>query len=150
MSIEFNLPLAREFALFALLSLATAQGAKAAEPPAGTPGSTKESAIEVCKPAGEREYLARLSCANGEAPTYERIGSLGARIERQARDGESEQTFEERLNSAPLKAGQIDRHIVDGYALQCGTTKHLLHFDMYHCNQAQSGEAPAGFTLRRE
>jgi hypothetical protein len=35
----------------------------------------------------------------------------------------------------PLQPGEVDYHVVDGYAVTCGTSKRLIYLDMYHCHQ---------------
>lgn len=43
----------------------------------GEPLGSKENPVRADMPAGQRAYLARLRCTNGEPPTWTRIGNLG-------------------------------------------------------------------------
>ncbi|MBP6749521.1 MAG: hypothetical protein KA144_07780 [Xanthomonadaceae bacterium] len=72
----------------------------------GTLGS-ETNPIRARGPQGQRDYLARLRCANGRAPEFERGGSLGL--------------------------GPYDR-IVDLFTLHCenGPVRQVT-MDMYHC-----------------
>jgi hypothetical protein len=86
------------------------------------PLGTMENPVRVGGPEGERAYIARLRCANGEAP---RIGQRG---------------------SAGIGAfGSI----VDVFPLDCGAAapgRFSLVMDMYHDEHVET-RAPAGFTL---
>ena len=53
----------------------------AAEPPAtgiDGLGMSVAQAVEVCEPAGERRYLARLVCPDQSHPEFRRIGNLAS------------------------------------------------------------------------
>ncbi|HYJ29589.1 MAG TPA: hypothetical protein VEW25_04535 [Allosphingosinicella sp.] len=88
--------------------------------PLGTP----ENPVRVGGPDGERAYIARLRCADGNAP---QIGP--------------------RANAGVGAFGTI----VDVYPLDCGSAapgRFQLVMDMYHEEHRES-RAPAGFTLVR-
>lgn len=140
---------------FAVVFLAAAANASEPTPsPQSEPialGLTAEAAIEVCDPAGERQYLARLVCPNSEHPSFERIGSMGMR--NQTPQGLSEKEQQEMLQALferrPMKPGDPDYHVLDGYDVTCGDTSTTLYLDMYHCGQEPPTTAPPGFTLIR-
>lgn len=71
------------------------------------PLGSESNPIRAKGPQGQRDYLARLRCANGRAPEFERGGSLGL--------------------------GPYDR-IVDLFTLHCenGPVRQVT-MDMYHC-----------------
>ena len=123
---------------------------------ASTPiGSTKQAAIEVCMPGGEREYLSRLRCEDGSPPNFERVGSYGSRNPLpEAKTGESGEEYAKRvsgsssaLRGAPLKPGETDYHVVDCYRLSCKGIQSTLFMDMYHCAGKPLSVAPAGFSI---
>lgn len=72
---------------------------------------TVTNPVRVLMPEGEREYLHRLRCANGSAPTFERQGSAGI--------------------------GPYGK-ILDIYSVQCGAEFSSIYMDMYHCSEEQS------------
>jgi hypothetical protein len=140
------------WALFMSLSLAgCASPNQPADPkPTAGLGETKATAIEVCKPMGQRAYLSRLVCADGTRPTFTRIGSFGSRTkepENMSKE-QSSAVLDAMLTGRALKPGEIDLHIVDGYEVACGAVKRTLYMDMYHCQSPPPEQAPAGFTLR--
>jgi hypothetical protein len=139
-------------AALALLSCAQ-PGPPAQAPSAGPPGASKASAIEVCLPPGEVDYLSRLVCENGQAPTFRRIGSFGTRTERPPNLSDAE--FMKLaagsmpwLRGAALKAGEPDFHMIDGYELLCSEAKRTVYLDMYHCAAGPTAATPEGFRLR--
>lgn len=107
-------------------------------------------AIEVCMPTGQRAYLARLVCASGEPPSYKRVGSFGNRnaFPKNLPPGEERALFERVMRGEPMKPGEVDYHVVDGYELACGETRRIVYLDMYHCHQPAPAVVPHGFTLR--
>lgn len=109
-------------------------------------GEHRGAAIEVCKPDGERAYLARLVCLTGEAATFDRLGTYGPRNDLPADQPLSEQVASARRD--PLLPGEVDYHVVDGYEVTCGAAKRLIYLDMYHCHQPPPNTAPPGFSLR--
>lgn len=118
--------------------------------PGPPPGETKRTAIEVCMPAGERAYLSRLQCANGEPVRFRRVGNFGPRTEIPANMPESESSalLEKMLRREAPKPGEPDFHIVDGYEVTCGASKRLIYLDMYHCQQPPPEVAPGGYVLK--
>lgn len=115
-------------------------------------GESKSAAIEVCKPSGQRAYLARLVCADGTRPTFSRIGSFGSRVEppENMTKEQSNAVLEAMMTGRALKAGEADHHVVDGYEVSCGAVKRTIYMDMYHCQSAPPERAPAGFTLQNK
>ncbi|WP_139202825.1 hypothetical protein [Pseudoxanthomonas sp. GM95] len=134
--------------MLALLSLGSLQLLHAQEQPV-SPGSTKESSIEVCDPAGERAYLGRLICKDDSHPQFKRLGSVGMRQD--LPPNLSEDAMADALMSSmggeKIKPGELDHHTVDSYSVECGSDKTVLFLDMYHCDAAAPQEAPAGFRL---
>lgn len=109
-------------------------------------GTTMATAVEVCKPDGERKYLRRLRCPDGSVPTFQRSGSGSSRTvppEELDPDQRMELVFADR----PLAPGEPDYHIVDYYDVRCGNTVTEVVMDMYHCHQAEPTEAPRGFSI---
>jgi len=85
------------------------------------PLGSRENPVRVCGPTGERAYLARLRCADGNAPRVGQRASVGA---------------------GPY------RTILDLYPLDCGAAapgQVELVMDMYH-DEPESA-APSGFTI---
>jgi hypothetical protein len=88
----------------------------------GQPLGSADNPIRTYMPEGQRAYLARLRCANGQAPAANRIGSMGA---------------------GPYGS------IVDAYRVTCaGSTPAAseLHMDMYHPTYTENA-APPGFNI---
>lgn len=114
------------------------------------PGGAKASAIEVCMPGGERQYLSMLVCAGGQRPTFHRTGSVGERHPLPAglTDKQLSAQLDRSLRGAPLEPGEVDAHVVDAYEVSCGEVKRQVFMDMYHCPQPAATVAPAGFSLR--
>ena len=115
-------------------------------------GYTKEEAIEVCDPKGQRAYLSALVCPNGSRPDFCRVGNFGERtpidIEGELTPEQEAQLVDRIMNkNAILASGEKDYHIVDGYEVTCGNDKHLIYMDMYHCQQPAPTHAPKGFTF---
>lgn len=100
-------------------------------PAAGPPGSIgiDTSAVgsyiypvQANGPTGQLEYLLRLVCPSGKAPTFARNGSVGA---------------------------GVDRHIMDLYAVRCGEGYDVrVYMDYYH-NERELRPIP-GFTILPE
>ena len=113
-------------------------------------GRTREQAIEVCKPDGQRAYLARLVCPDQSHPKFERRGSVGPRNDL-PKDLPQEQMMQRLLGDrfAPLADGATDHHMIDAYAVQCGKTTHTLYLDLYHGQTPAPDTAPEGFTILR-
>ena len=88
----------------------------------GQPLGSQKNPIRAEMPAGERAYLARLRCSNGEPPRFERMGSFG--------DG-------------PYG------NILDGYSVNCGAAapgQVEVFIDMYHRGHIEQQAVP-GFTI---
>ena len=86
------------------------------------PFGSQQNPVRVTMPAGERAYLARLRCSDGQAPQFERMGSFGA---------------------GPYG------NILDGYTVDCGAAapgKVQIFMDMYHGGYVETRPVP-GFTI---
>ena len=78
--------------------------------------------VRVHRPEGERAYLARLRCANGQGAQFERVGNTGL---------------------GPYGM------IVDAYDVRCPDSSpatSVIHLDMYHPAHTET-RAPSGFTI---
>jgi hypothetical protein len=108
---------------------------------------SKENPVEVCKPAGQREYLSNLVCASGATPTFKRIQNVGLRNESSTNiAGSKDGAYLERMISgAKLQPGEVDTHVVDEYEVMCSDKKSIVYLDMYHCFDQLANIAPAGF-----
>jgi hypothetical protein len=87
------------------------------------PLGSKENPIRSDMPAGERAYLERLRCSDGNAPAFERAGSVG---------------------TGPYGG------ILDLYNLRCLSGQPAtssVYVDMYHSNYAEDEPVP-GFTIK--
>lgn len=147
-----RLPHRRAHCLLALAAaLAASAGAQAQEPAAAAAadfGRTKEAAIEVCKPDGQRRYLARLVCPDSSHPRFERQGSVGERVDApEDEEVDLEAKLEAMSGFSALKPGQRDFHMVDRYLVDCNGQRTALYLDMYHCDTPVPRIAPTGFTL---
>ena len=92
--------------------------ADAAEHPLGS----SENPVRASMPAGQRAYLNRLRCADGSAPSYNRVGNFG--------EG-------------------VYGNIVDGYQVTCpGKEPQMVVMDMYHSGYVENRPVP-GFTIVR-
>lgn len=133
--------------LFAALACAIGTAASA-EPPSA--GDTKATAIEVCRPAGQREYLSRLVCPNGAVPALRRAGSFGMRDELppDASGAMLAEQIEKSMSFAPHVPGTPHHHVVDGFEVACGEDKRMIYLDMYHCEGKAQDAVPARLTLR--
>ena len=134
---------------FATLTLLCGFSIYAQEPTKSAFGISKENAIEVYKPNGERAYLARLICPDSSHPTFDRIGSVGMRHDFPSDMSEDDQMKEmmAAMTGQKLEPGQADRHMIDGYTVQCGSEGKTLYLDMYHCDAPAPNQAPDGFTI---
>lgn len=114
--------------------------------PGETLGRTKHLAIEVCQPAGERAYLSRLRCADGQAPRFERSGNVGPRHD--IKPGTPDSVLLDQMDMhRPLPPGEVDYHVIDLYEVVCSDQTHEIYMDMYHCTGPQTKAPPAGFTM---
>lgn len=78
--------------------------------------------VRAAMPQGQRAYLARLRCADGQKPAFERIGSMGI---------------------SPFG------NIVDGYSVRCEGSEPAdatVYMDMYHAGHVETRAVP-GFTI---
>lgn len=124
----------------------------AAPAPKGDPllGRSKDHAIDVCGPPGQRAYLSSLRCAvDGQTPTFDRAGNVGSRNE-PAADVEESVLWQQMDPRRPLRRGEIDYHIVDRYRVVCADGEQSLYLDMYHCAGPQTSSPPSGFTMTLE
>lgn len=115
-------------------------------PAPAAPGLSRETALEVCEPKGERAYLSRLRCADGSSPSYHRGGSVGFRnpVETEAED---EIAGRQMLEREPVAPGQLDYHMIDVYEVACPEKHYEIYLDMYHCEQPPPQVAPEGLAL---
>ena len=104
-------------------------------------GISKERAVEVCLPPGEKAYLGGLRCPDGSAPKPHRIGSLGSRM--QPIDPNDPRILLQMDPERPLAPGEPDLHIVDAVEAHCPGAVYTLFLDMYHCPAAPQ-PAPDG------
>lgn len=103
-------------------AVSPAESARVAARLADKPLGSAQNPVRADMPAGQRAYLSRLRCANGRAPTFDRIGSFG--------DG-------------PYGS------IIDGYSVVCAGSspaESVVHMDMYHSGHAEAAAVP-GFTI---
>ena len=92
-------------------------------------GLTKQTAIKVCDPGGERDYLSKLRCPGGGTPQFNRVGNVGPR-----NPGPGTNMALMINSKVVLPAGVIDEHIIDEYEVTCaGGVKTKVYMDMYHC-----------------
>src|ERR1700676_2945531 len=94
-------------------------------------GRSKERAIEVCLPPGEKAYLAGLRCSDGARPVPTRVGSIGSRTE--PLDPNDPRILLQMDPERPLAPGEPDFHIIDAVEAHCPGAVTTLFFDMYHC-----------------
>jgi len=84
------------------------------------PLGSKKNPVRCFMPGGEREYLGRLRCPDGKAPSFGRVGSFG---------------------SGPYGT------IIDGYRVQCdGMKDRMVFMDMYHKDHVELKPVP-GFKI---
>ncbi len=86
------------------------------------PLGSRDNPVRSYLPQGQRAYLDRLRCADGNAPVYERSGNLGP---------------------------GIYQTIIDNYAVDCGESapgKVNIVMDLYHPDYVEI-QPVAGFTI---
>ncbi|HEY0324397.1 MAG TPA: hypothetical protein VGC46_00280 [Allosphingosinicella sp.] len=86
------------------------------------PLGSQENPVRAAMPPGQRAYLQRLRCSNGQAPAFNRIGNFGV---------------------------GVYGNIVDGYRVLCrGATpaESVVYMDMYHNGHVEERPVP-GFTI---
>jgi hypothetical protein len=98
--------------------------------PAGF-GLSKDRAVEVCLPPGEKAYLTELRCGDGSKPQTHRVGSVGSRT--QPVDPNDPRILLQMDPEQPLRPGEPDFHIVDAFEARCPGANYTLFLDMYHC-----------------
>ena len=107
-------------------------------------GLSRERAIEVCLPPGEKAYTEALRCpGSGAKPQLHRLGNAGTRTT--PLDPNDPRTLLQMDPERPLQPGEPDLHIVDAIEARCPGATYTLFFDMYHC-PAPPQPAPEGFT----
>ena len=136
----------------ALLGGCATSGEPSAVAPSPAPdgyGLTRSQPVEVCRPDGERQYLARLICPSGEHPKFDRTGSVGPRtaIPTDLSQAEQEKLLRNNMEMNPLAADEPDYHWIDAYHVSCGAQTTTIYMDMYHCSVVRPGNAPAGFGI---
>lgn len=104
--------------------------AHAPEAPPGF-GRSKDRAIEVCLPPGEKAVLEQLRCPQGSAPQFHRLGNVGTRT--QPLDPNDSRLLLQMDPERPLARGEPDFHMVEAIEVRCPSAAHTLFFDMYHC-----------------
>jgi hypothetical protein len=110
------------------------------------PGLTKDAAIPVCGPTGERNYLDRLRCPDGTVARVQRSGSMGTRTD-PASNADDEVARRQFSSTEPLASGQKDFHMVDGYDAECGARHTFLYLDPYHCPDPKYQLSPPGLSF---
>lgn len=86
------------------------------------PLGSSENPVRAEMPAGQRAYLNRLRCADGSAPSYNRVGNFGV---------------------------GVYGNIVDGYQVTCaGSEPKMVVMDMYHQGYVEDRPVP-GFTIAK-
>lgn len=113
-----------------LFALAVVACAHAPPAPPGF-GMSRERAIEVCLPPGEKAYLAALRCPDGSRPQPHRVGNTGTRA--QPIDPNDPRLLLQMDPERPLAPAEPDFHIVDAVEARCPGATFTLFFDMYHC-----------------
>lgn len=78
--------------------------------------------VRADMPPGERAYLERLRCSDGQPPKFSRLGSMGI---------------------------QHSSHVIDGYEVRCASGQpaaRTIYMDMYHSGHVET-QAVEGFTI---
>ena len=124
---------------------------RGSSPPATAPGErglglVKTTAVEVCGPQGETDYLDRLRCADGGVVRFKRTGSMGLRNDPTSTE-EDDAARKQVMSAGPIPAGQRDFHLVDGYSAACHEQTTFLYLDPYHCPDPKNQGSPPGFSL---
>lgn len=104
------------------MGVGPAESARIARRVADKPLGSAANPVRADMPPGQRAYLSRLRCADGKAPAFHRIGSMG--------DG-------------PYGS------IMDAYQLACAGSspaEAVVHMDMYHPGHVEAAAVP-GFTI---
>jgi hypothetical protein len=104
-------------------AMSPAEMAKAIAAAAAFPLGNEQNPVRVNMPPGERDYLERLRCSDGNAPAFDRGGSVG---------------------TGPFG------NILDVYGVRCLTgtpATSSVYMDMYHGDYVESRPVP-GFTIK--
>lgn len=99
-----------------------AEVAKIAAAAAVHPLGSRENPVRASDVSGQRDYLRRLRCADGERPTFSRAGNFGA---------------------------GIYGSIIDGYQVLCPGSQPaetMVFIDLYHPGYVEAAAVP-GFTI---
>jgi hypothetical protein len=137
-------------AAFACACASQADGLESQQRAQDDYGLRKSLPIEVCRPDGQRAYLASLVCADGSLPSYRRTANVGPRTELPASwtPKDAMEYFVRARRGELLNPGEADYHVIDAYEVACKESKHTLYLDMYHCAQSLPERAPRGFARR--
>lgn len=95
---------------------------RAIEEASAHPLGSEKNPVRAHMPGGQRAYLNRLRCADGNTPTYIREGNFGI---------------------------GVYQNIVDGYRMTCEGSEpasSLIYMDMYHAGHIENAAVP-GFAL---
>jgi hypothetical protein len=110
-----------------VLGFATTSHAQQGGPPSDStqPLGTFSNPVLARGPSGQQEYIARMRCPGGSAPTVLMRGS---------------------------RPGGPHGHIIDGYQLRCqtDTTTHTVYMDMYHGEDDRERRPVAPFNVLAE
>jgi hypothetical protein len=113
-----------DFDLFSGGRAPPAEVARQAKASEKHPLGSQKNPIRVSMPAGQRAYLSRLRCSDGQPPVFVRTGNFGP---------------------------GIYGSIIDGYDVKCpgaSPAQSLIFMDMYHPDHVENA-APPGFTIIR-
>ena len=86
------------------------------------PLGSQQNPVRVSQPEGQRAYLSRLRCTNGQAPSYMRAGNAGI---------------------------GVFGNIIDNYTVVCADStpaRSAIFMDMYHAGHVENRAVP-GFTI---
>jgi hypothetical protein len=86
------------------------------------PLGSRENPVRVSMPTGQREYLSRLRCSDGTAPSFARVRNYGV---------------------------GVFGAIIDGYDIVCASgdpARRIIYMDMYHPQHDETA-APPGYDL---
>lgn len=95
---------------------------RALEAAAAHPLGSRENPVRASMPVGQHAYLARLRCADGRAPQFERDGNLGP---------------------------GVYGNIIDSYSVRCANSQPgeaTIIMDMYHRGHVEQRPVP-GFAI---
>src|SRR3546814_8268373 len=92
-------------------------------------GLDPEQPVEVCRPEGERRYLARLICPSGERPAFERTGNVGPRtpLPLDMSPAEQERLLADNMAMKPLSEGEVDHHRSEEHTSELQSLMRILY-----------------------